>query len=140
MTDWVKVLLDEMILDSALLSVLSSLFLLLSQAEVQWSCSQHERCQMLCSCKCHPPPPPPPPPPPRMLLTVDPGISVPLLRSWWMDVIVLGTVGSALAFFLLFSIIICYKAIKRKVLKEKKDARRSHESFTKTAMNDPSHT
>ncbi|XP_057199926.1 proline-rich membrane anchor 1-like [Triplophysa rosa] len=112
MTDWVKVLLDEMILDSALLSVLSSLFLLLSQAEVQWSCSQHERCQMLCSCKCHPPPPPPPPPPPRMLLTVDPGISVPLLRSWWMDVIVLGTVGSALAFFLLFSIIICYKAIK----------------------------
>ncbi|XP_056623095.1 proline-rich membrane anchor 1-like [Triplophysa dalaica] len=104
-----------MILDSPLLSVLSSLLLLLCQAEVQLSCSQHERCQMLCSCKGHlPPPPPPPPPPPRMLLTADPGISVPLLRSWWMDVIVLGTIGSALTLFLLFSIIICYKAIKRK--------------------------
>lgn len=38
---------------------------------------------------------------------------VPLVQPWWMDFIVLGTVGCASVVFLLSAIIICYKAIKR---------------------------
>lgn len=38
---------------------------------------------------------------------------VPLLRPWWMDFIVVVTVGCTSAFFLLLILLICYKAIKR---------------------------
>ncbi|XP_026085022.1 proline-rich membrane anchor 1-like [Carassius auratus] len=98
--------------------------LLLCQAELQRSCSQHginrgaEGCQLLCPCSTYPPVPPPPPPPPppllRGLTAAAPEASAPLSRPWWMEIIVLGMTGSALAVFLLLAVIICYKAMKRK--------------------------
>ncbi len=44
-----------------------------------------------------------------------PEASARLPRLWWMEIIVVGTIGSALAVFLLLIVIICYKAIKRYV-------------------------
>lgn len=38
---------------------------------------------------------------------------VPLLRPWWMDFIVVVTIGCTSAFLLLLILLICYKAIKR---------------------------
>lgn len=38
---------------------------------------------------------------------------VPLLRPWWMDFIVVVTVGCTSAFLLLLILLICFKAIKR---------------------------
>ncbi|KAI2654803.1 Proline-rich membrane anchor 1 [Labeo rohita] len=104
------------------ISVFSSLSFL--QAELQTSCSQHginrgaEGCQVLCHCRTYPPvpPPPPPPPPPRGLIAMAPSAPAVLLRPWWMEIIVVGTTGSALAVFLLLTVIICYKAIKRYVM------------------------
>ncbi|ROI37402.1 hypothetical protein DPX16_5084 [Anabarilius grahami] len=49
-----------------------------------------------------------------------PEASAPLLGSWWMEIIVVGTTGSALAVFLLLTVIIFYKAIKRYVLLSRK--------------------
>lgn len=46
-----------------------------------------------------------------MLLVSEP--PVPLLRPWWMDFIVVVTVGCTSAFLLLLILLICYKAIKR---------------------------
>ncbi|XP_072546407.1 proline-rich membrane anchor 1-like [Salminus brasiliensis] len=107
---------------------LSSL-LLLCQAELQRSCSQlgtqrgGEQCQSPCHCRTYPPlpPPPPPPPPPRLLIPAvaePPGVP---LRPWWTDFIVVGTVGCTSAFFLLLTLIICYKAIKRKPLRKEEN-------------------
>ncbi|XP_043119343.1 proline-rich membrane anchor 1-like [Puntigrus tetrazona] len=104
--------------------------LLSSQAELQRSCSQHsmnrgaEGCQLLCSCRTYPPvppPPPPPPPPPGLTAARTPEASAPLPRLWWTDIIVAGTIASALAVFLLLIVIICYKAIKRKPMKKEKN-------------------
>ncbi|XP_016352352.1 proline-rich membrane anchor 1-like [Sinocyclocheilus anshuiensis] len=118
--------------------------LLLCQAELQRSCSQHsihkgaEGCQLLCSCSMYPPvpPPPPPPPPPRALTAAAPEASAPLPRPWWMEIIVLGMIGSALAVFLLLTVIICYKAIRRKPKKMEKNGTNCGEdamsSFKKT--------
>ncbi|XP_010877163.1 proline-rich membrane anchor 1 isoform X2 [Esox lucius] len=97
--------------------------------EQQRSCSQtvagkvSDHCQLACQCRSYPPlpPPPPPPPPPRLLLATVVESPLPQLRPWWMDVIVLGTVGCALAVFLLSAIIICYKAIKRKPLRKEEN-------------------
>ncbi|XP_036449287.1 proline-rich membrane anchor 1-like [Colossoma macropomum] len=107
---------------------LSSL-LLVCQAELQRSCSQlgtqrgGEQCQSLCHCRTYPPlpPPPPPPPPPRLLIPTVAEPPVPLLRPWWKDFIVVGTVGCSSAFFLLLTLIICYKAIKRKPLRKEEN-------------------
>ncbi|XP_042630480.1 proline-rich membrane anchor 1-like [Cyprinus carpio] len=93
--------------------------LLLCQAELQRSCSQHgmnRGAELLCPCSTYPPvpPPPPPPPPPRGLTAAAPEASAPLPRPWWMEIIVLGMIGSALAVFILLTVIIWYKAIKRK--------------------------
>uniref|UniRef100_A0A672KU54 Uncharacterized protein n=1 Tax=Sinocyclocheilus grahami TaxID=75366 RepID=A0A672KU54_SINGR len=44
-----------------------------------------------------------------------PEASAPLPRPWWTEIIVLGMIGSALAVFLLLTVIICYKAIRRYV-------------------------
>ncbi|KAM9433102.1 proline-rich membrane anchor 1-like isoform 1-T1 [Salvelinus alpinus] len=98
-----------------------SLVLLSCQGELQRSCSQtvaekvSEHCQLACQCRSYPLPPPPlPPPPPRLLLATVVESPLPLLRPWWMEILVLGTVGCASAVFLLSAMIICYKAIKRK--------------------------
>ncbi|XP_058606073.1 proline-rich membrane anchor 1-like [Onychostoma macrolepis] len=118
--------------------------LLLCQAELQRSCSQHsinrgaEGCQLLCPCRTYPPvpPPPPPPPPPPALTAAAPEASAHLPRPWWMEIIVVGTIGSALAVFLLVIVIICYKAIKRKPMKKEKNGTNCGEdavsSFKKT--------
>ncbi|XP_050990235.1 proline-rich membrane anchor 1 [Labeo rohita] len=123
---------------------LLSSYLLLCQAELQTSCSQHginrgaEGCQVLCHCRTYPPvpPPPPPPPPPRGLIAMAPSAPAVLLRPWWMEIIVVGTTGSALAVFLLLTVIICYKAIKRKPMKKEKNGTNCGEdavsSFKKT--------
>ncbi|XP_076833970.1 proline-rich membrane anchor 1-like [Brachyhypopomus gauderio] len=97
-------------------------FRLFCQAELQRSCSQQgterggERCQSLCHCRTYPPlpPPPPPPPPPRLLMPTGVGPPVSLLRPSWTDFVVVWTVGCTSTFFLLLTLIICYKAIKRK--------------------------
>ncbi|XP_051502284.1 proline-rich membrane anchor 1-like [Myxocyprinus asiaticus] len=107
-----------------------SWLLLVCQAELQWSCSQHginrggEDCQLLCRCRMYPPlpPPPPPPPPPRALVVTATESSGPVLSSWWTYIFVFGTIGSALALLLLLMSIICYKAIKRKPLKKEKNS------------------
>nr|XP_046222877.1 proline-rich membrane anchor 1-like isoform X4 [Oncorhynchus gorbuscha] len=97
--------------------------------ELQRSCSQtvtekvSEHCQLACQCRSYPPlpPPPPPPPPPRLLLATVVESPLPLLRPWWMEILVLGTVGCASAVFLLSAMIICYKAIKRKPLRKEEN-------------------
>ncbi|XP_062862785.1 proline-rich membrane anchor 1-like [Trichomycterus rosablanca] len=104
-------------------------FFLLCQAELQRSCSQlgtqkrGENCQLLCHCRIYPPlpPPPPPPPPPRLLISTVAEPPVLLLQPWWMDFIVVGTVGCASAFLLLLTVLLCYKAIKRKPLKKEEN-------------------
>ncbi|XP_062324358.1 proline-rich membrane anchor 1 [Osmerus eperlanus] len=100
-------------------------FLLLfqfTQGELQKSCARAvtervgESCQPACQCRPYPPLPPPPPPPlpPRLLvITVAPS-TVPPVKPWWKEIVVLGTVGCASFAFLLLTVIICYKAIKRK--------------------------
>ncbi|XP_056103537.1 proline-rich membrane anchor 1-like isoform X2 [Rhinichthys klamathensis goyatoka] len=100
--------------------LLSCLF---SQAEFQSFCSQHdmnrggEGHQMLCHRRLYPPLPPPPPPlpppPPPALLSMAPEAPAPLLSSWWTDIIVIGSTGSALTVFLFLTVFIFYKAIKR---------------------------
>lgn len=108
---------------------LLSLLLLSCQGELQRSCSQtvaekvSEQCQLACHCRRYPPlpPPPPPPPPPRLLAPPVMEPMVPLVRPWWSDFIVLGTVGCASVVFLLSAIIICYKAIKRKPLRKEEN-------------------
>ncbi|XP_067310857.1 proline-rich membrane anchor 1-like [Pseudorasbora parva] len=106
--------------------------LLFSQVELQSLCSQRD---IRRGGECHhlPPPPPPPPPPPALLsvgfyshknkstIIKAPEASAPLLSSWWMEIIVVGTTGSALAVFLLLTVFIFYKAIKRKPLKKEKN-------------------
>ncbi|XP_056915236.1 uncharacterized protein prima1 isoform X2 [Takifugu flavidus] len=90
------------------------------EGELQRSCSRavaekvSEQCQLACHCRRYPPlpPPPPPPPPPRLLSATVAEPMVPLVQPWWMDFLVLGTVGCASVVFLLSAIIICYKAIK----------------------------
>ncbi|XP_029688805.1 proline-rich membrane anchor 1 isoform X2 [Takifugu rubripes] len=97
--------------------------------ELQRSCSRavaekvSEQCQLACHCRRYPPlpPPPPPPPPPRLLSTTVAEPMVPLVQPWWMDFLVLGTVGCASVVFLLSAIIICYKAIKRKPLRKEEN-------------------
>uniref|UniRef100_A0A3B5KGB1 Proline rich membrane anchor 1 n=1 Tax=Takifugu rubripes TaxID=31033 RepID=A0A3B5KGB1_TAKRU len=96
------------------------------KGELQRSCSRavaekvSEQCQLACHCRRYPPlPPPPPPPPPPRLLMAEP--MVPLVQPWWMDFLVLGTVGCASVVFLLSAIIICYKAIKRKPLRKEEN-------------------
>ncbi|XP_061075725.1 proline-rich membrane anchor 1-like isoform X2 [Conger conger] len=99
-------------------------FLLLfqfTQGELQKSCSRaiaekvSESCQLACQCRPYPPlpPPPPPPPPPRLLVSTVTGPTVPQMKPWWKEIVVLGTVGCASVAFLLLTVIICYKAIKR---------------------------
>ncbi|TNM95445.1 proline-rich membrane anchor 1 isoform X1 [Takifugu flavidus] len=108
---------------------LLSLFLLSCQGELQRSCSRavaekvSEQCQLACHCRRYPPlpPPPPPPPPPRLLSATVAEPMVPLVQPWWMDFLVLGTVGCASVVFLLSAIIICYKAIKRKPLRKEEN-------------------
>lgn len=39
--------------------------------------------------------------------------TVPPMKPWWKEIVVLGTVGCASVAFLLLMVIICYKAIKR---------------------------
>ncbi|XP_039507049.1 proline-rich membrane anchor 1-like [Pimephales promelas] len=97
--------------------LLSCLF---SQAEFQSFCSQHDMNrgaqgrQMLCHRRLYPPlpPPPPPPPPPPALLSMAPKAPAPLLSSWWTEIIVIGSTGSALTVFLFLTVFIFYKAIK----------------------------
>nr|XP_015206413.1 PREDICTED: proline-rich membrane anchor 1 isoform X3 [Lepisosteus oculatus] len=99
-------------------------FLLLfqfTQGELQKSCSRtiaekaSESCQLTCQCRPYPPlpPPPPPPPPPRLLVSQTPEPSVPQMKPWWKEIVIIGTVGCATVLFLLLMVIICYKAIKR---------------------------
>ncbi|XP_010880756.1 proline-rich membrane anchor 1 isoform X2 [Esox lucius] len=93
-----------------------------TQGEPQKSCARNveertgAKCQQACQCNPYPPlpPPPPPPPPPRLLVfTVAPS-TVPPIKPWWREIVVLGTVGCVSVAFLLLTVIICYKAIKRK--------------------------
>ncbi|XDV42492.1 hypothetical protein PO909_011146 [Leuciscus waleckii] len=73
--------------------------------------------QLLCHRRLYPPlpPPPPPPPPPPALLSMAPEAPAPLLSSWWMEIIVVGSAGSALTVFLFLTVFIFYRAIKRYV-------------------------
>ncbi|XP_061075733.1 proline-rich membrane anchor 1-like isoform X3 [Conger conger] len=107
-------------------------FLLLfqfTQGELQKSCSRaiaekvSESCQLACQCRPYPPlpPPPPPPPPPRLLVSTVTGPTVPQMKPWWKEIVVLGTVGCASVAFLLLTVIICYKAIKRKPLRKEEN-------------------
>uniref|UniRef100_A0A9J8DLR7 Uncharacterized protein n=2 Tax=Cyprinus carpio TaxID=7962 RepID=A0A9J8DLR7_CYPCA len=50
-----------------------------------------------------------------VIILSAPEASAPLPRPWWMEIIVLGMIGSALAVFILLTVIIWYKAIKRYV-------------------------
>ncbi|XP_058843541.1 proline-rich membrane anchor 1-like isoform X1 [Acipenser ruthenus] len=107
-------------------------FLLLfqfTQGELQKSCQRTiaekvtESCQQICQCRPYPPlpPPPPPPPPPRLLALATAESTVPLLKPWWKEIVVVGTVGCATLVFLLVMVIICYKAIKRKPLRKEEN-------------------
>ncbi|XP_029589237.1 proline-rich membrane anchor 1 [Salmo trutta] len=105
------------------------LFSQFTQGEPQSSCARNvaeragESCQLACQCRPYPPlpPPPPPPPPPRLLVfTVAPS-TVPPMKPWWKEIVVLGTVGCASVAFLLLMVIICYKAIKRKPLRKEEN-------------------
>ncbi|XP_028837438.1 proline-rich membrane anchor 1-like [Denticeps clupeoides] len=103
-----------------------SLLLLVCEGELLRSCAQPgtvrggEQCQRACQCRSYPPlpPPPPPPPPPRLPVAKSP---LPLPRPWWGDFIVVATVGCVCSVFLLLTIIICYKAIKRKPLRKEEN-------------------
>ncbi|KAI1895416.1 hypothetical protein AGOR_G00106060 [Albula goreensis] len=107
-------------------------FLLLfqfTQGELQKSCSRtvaekvSEHCQLACHCRPYPPlpPPPPPPPPPRLLVPAVVQPNVTQMKPWWKEIVVLGTVGCASVAFLLLTVIICYKAIKRKPLRKEEN-------------------
>uniref|UniRef100_A0AAZ3QBX9 Proline rich membrane anchor 1 n=1 Tax=Oncorhynchus tshawytscha TaxID=74940 RepID=A0AAZ3QBX9_ONCTS len=47
--------------------------------------------------------------------------TVPPMKPWWKEIVVLGTVGCASVAFLLLMVIICYKAIKRKPLRKEEN-------------------
>ncbi|KAL7871641.1 hypothetical protein SRHO_G00066240 [Serrasalmus rhombeus] len=111
-----------------------SLFLPLlqhAQGELQKSCSRspaapiEDVCQLPCQCRRYPPlpPPPPPPPPPRLLTPTVAPSTVPPMKPWGreVEILVLGTVSCASVVFLLLTVIICYKAIKRKPLRKEEN-------------------
>ncbi|KAJ7990741.1 hypothetical protein DPEC_G00290060 [Dallia pectoralis] len=126
-----------------------SLLLLSCQGELQRSCTQtvagkvSGHCQLACQCRSYPPlpPPPPPPPPPRLLLDTVFEYPSPRMRPWWMDILVLGTVGGAVAVFLLLATIICYKAIKRKPpRKEENGTSRGEYAMSARILKSPNNT
>uniref|UniRef100_A0AAZ3SW57 Proline-rich membrane anchor 1 n=1 Tax=Oncorhynchus tshawytscha TaxID=74940 RepID=A0AAZ3SW57_ONCTS len=90
-----------------------------TQGEPQSSCARNvaeragESCQL--ECQCRPYPPLPPPPTSSTPQTSVAPSTVPPMKPWWKEIVVLGTVGCASVAFLLLMVIICYKAIKRKL-------------------------
>ncbi|XP_060771749.1 proline-rich membrane anchor 1 [Neoarius graeffei] len=120
------------------LSLLLLLFLLsaslqLAHGEPQKTCSGapavplEDICHLPCHCRPYPllpPPPPPPPPPPRLFSpTVAPSSVSPPVKPWGreVEILVLGTVSCASVVFLFLTVIICYKAIKRKPLRKEEN-------------------
>ncbi|KAM4690019.1 proline-rich membrane anchor 1 [Rhinophrynus dorsalis] len=93
----------------------------IAQAELQKSCFRSESlpsgCQQACQCRPPPllPPPPPPPPPPRLPPIIPNTSCCEEDTRWYLLLIIVAAV-------LLFgSVIMCYKAIKRKPLRKEEN-------------------
>ncbi|KAJ8274925.1 hypothetical protein COCON_G00095500 [Conger conger] len=114
--------------------LLTSFFILFqfARGELQKSCMRtamnkvSESCRLACQCRPYPPLPPPPPPPPLPRLIVHRDSLLPLVESWWKEMVVLGTVGCASVVFLLLTAVIGYKAIKRKPLRKEENGTREY--------------
>ncbi|TSR99382.1 Proline-rich membrane anchor 1 [Bagarius yarrelli] len=86
-----------------------------------------KNCNQNCRCTPYallPPPPPPPPPPPRLFPpAVAPSSVSPPVKPWGgqVEILVLGTACCASLVFLFLTVIICYKAIKRKPMRKEEN-------------------